>query len=191
MEIDAASLEQALYALGELLEDRGSPYEVVAIGGGGLLLLGYLSRMTKDLDLIALVKFGRFISANPLPKDLMQDIRKVGSALELGVEWLNAGPAALFEMGLPEDFEKRMETRRYGGLTVHFAGKFDQICFKLYAAVDQGPNSKHFSDLKLLLPTESELQRAKEWCITHDVSEAFSQAIHEVLSSMRVKNAVT
>ncbi len=44
MEIDSASLEGALEVLGQLLEDRGLHYEVVAIGGGSLLLLGLIQR---------------------------------------------------------------------------------------------------------------------------------------------------
>lgn len=56
MEIDSTSLEEALKALGELLRDRGHYYEVVAIGGGSLLLLGQIERTTKDLDLVALIK---------------------------------------------------------------------------------------------------------------------------------------
>ena len=36
--------------LGELLADRGHAVELVAIGGGSLLLLGLIERPTKDLD---------------------------------------------------------------------------------------------------------------------------------------------
>lgn len=61
----------------------------------------------------------------------------------------------------------------YIDLIVHLADRFDQICFKLYPTVDQGPSSKYFADLKLLKPTVIELEEAKLWCITHDVSETF------------------
>ena len=145
--------------------------------------------MTKDLDLVALVDADQFISAHPLPLDLVQAVNEVGIALELGKEWLNAGPAALFEMGLPEGFKTRMDTRDYGGLTVHLAGRFDQICFKLYASVDQGPASKHYGDLKLLQPTKDELQEAGRWCITHDISEEFTAILKDALISLRGANA--
>ena len=52
--LDQRSLADALAAVGELLADRGHQIEVVAIGGGGLLLLGLIERSTKDLDLVAL-----------------------------------------------------------------------------------------------------------------------------------------
>jgi hypothetical protein len=184
MNIDSVTLENALNVLGQLLADRGHYYEVVAIGGGSLLLLGQIERSTKDLDLIALVKSGQLISANPLPQNLVQAAEEVGSALELGKDWLNIGPKSLFEMGLPKGFEMRMHTRRYHGITIHLAARFDQICFKLYAAVDQGPNSKHYADLKSLNPTYDELVEAQSWCRTHDVSEIFAEELNKALESL-------
>ncbi len=173
IDITVVALEQALDMLGQLLADRGEYHEVVIIGGGGLLLLRYIERTTKDLDLIALVKEGKLITPNPLPHGLLQAVDEVGRALELGKEWFNTGPASLLDLGLPSGFEKRMQTSRYGSLIVHLASRFDQICFKLYAAIDQGPYSKHFSDLKVLSPTREELVTAKEWCITQDASQEF------------------
>ncbi len=114
------------------------------------------------------------ITPNPLPYGLLQAVDEVGRALELGKEWFNTGPASLLDLGLPLGFEKRMQTRHYGSLIVHLASRFDQICFKLYAAVDQGPYSKHFADLNALSPTREELVTAKEWCITQDVSQEFA-----------------
>jgi len=113
---------------------------------------------------------------------LIQAIRDVGMAMRLGEEWMNAGPASLLEMGLPQGFKNRMQMKSFGGLTVHFAGRFDQICFKLYASIDQGPRSKHFADLKLLDPSEEELQEAKLWCVTQDVSEEFATLLDEALT---------
>lgn len=190
MEINAVTLNQALDALGQLLADRGYHYEMVAVGGGGLLLLGHIIRPTKDLDLVALVDSSEFISANPLPSILHEASVEVGIALNLGKDWLNSGPAALFEMGLPEGFKSRMQTRSYGGgLTLHLAGRFDQICFKLYASVDQGPCSKHFADLKSLHPTEDELRDAGRWCVTHDVSEEFAITLKKALQNLGVTHA--
>jgi hypothetical protein len=184
-ELNSTSLDQALTVLGEILFDRNLHFEVVAIGGGGLLLLGMITRPTKDLDLVALLDEGQFISANSLPKPLLEAITEVGIALELGKNWINVGPADLFSMGLPEGFAIRMNTRQYKGLTLHLAGRFDQICFKLYATVDQGPHSKHFADLKLLKPAPEELDIAATWCKTHDVSEEFAINLSEALSALR------
>lgn len=184
LELSVADLETALESLGQLIQDRGFTYEVVAIGGGALLLIGQMIRTTKDLDLVARVENGKFISARPLPNPLVQAIQDVGVARNLGKDWVNTGPSDLFTLGLPEGFRSRMDTRRYGGLTIHFAGRFDQICFKLYATVDQGPNSKHFADLKYLSPSETELEEAKRWCITHDVSEGFFSELKAVVNEL-------
>jgi hypothetical protein len=183
MEIDTTTLNGALKVLGQLLADRQLHYEVVAIGGGGLLLLGLIDRTTKDLDLVALVKGNELISASPLPPPLIQAAEQVGTALDLGKEWLNIGPASLLEMGLPAGFMKRAHMRKYKGLTLYLADRFDQICFKLYASVDQGPRSKHFADLVALNPTKEELQQAKTWCMTHDASEVFQQDINQAIKS--------
>jgi hypothetical protein len=184
-ELSVANLESALANLGQLLQERGFDYEVVAIGGGGLLLLGLLVRSTKDLDLVALIDKGEFIPANPLPNPLVQAIQDIAEALNLRKDWVNTGPSDLFTAGLPEGFRGRMDIRRYGGLTIHLAGRFDQICFKLYASVDHGHNSKHFGDLKSLQPTEAELEEAKRWCITHDVSEGFSCELDTTVNELK------
>jgi hypothetical protein len=188
MDINLLRLEEALVILGQLLADREQHFEIVAIGGGSLLLLGQIERPTRDLDLVALVEKGQLVSANPLPQVLMQAAEEVGKALELGKDWLNIGPASLLKWGLPLGFMDRMHTRRYKGLTIHLADRFDQICFKLYASVDQGPESKHFADLIRLNPSIDELKKAKSWCITHDVSEAFETEINNVLETVNVSS---
>jgi len=184
MDIDSVTLENALEVLGQLLTDRDQHYEVVAIGGGSLLLLGQIDRTTKDIDLVALMNSGHLISADPLPSGLLQAVEDVGNTLGLGKEWLNIGPASLFEMGLPSGFQDRMHKRCYHGLTVYLADRFDQICFKLYAAVDQGRYSKHFADLRILQPTREELRAAKGWCITHDVSEPFAIDLEQAVTEL-------
>lgn len=182
--LNSQSLEDALVILGEILADRGHYFEIVAIGGGSLLLLRQIERTTKDLDLVAFVKDGELINTKLLPDSFLQAVEAVGNALELRNDWINMGPAALLDMGLPEGFIKRMHTRTYKGLTVHLAHRFDQICFKLYATVDHGPKSKHFSDLITLKPSKDELIQAKNWCMTHDVSEAFEAEINKVTENI-------
>jgi hypothetical protein len=188
MTIDLKGLEGALNVLGQLLADRGLHYEVAAIGGGSLLLLGLIDRTTKDLDLVALVKGRELFSANPLPPPLVQAAEEVGRALDLGKDWLNIGPASLLEMGLPSGFISRLHIRKYRGLVLYLADRFDQICFKLYASVDQGPHSKHFADLHALTPTLDELYRAKNWCITQDVSANFEKDINQVIENVHAAN---
>ncbi len=109
-------------------------------------------------------------------------------AIGIGKHWVNERPTSFLESGLPEGFEQRLVTHGYDGLTIHFASRFDQICFKLYAAIDQGPDSKHFADLTRLQPTREELLTAKKWCYTQDVSQEFSIMMEEALSALGFEN---
>ena len=189
MEMDRSLLDEALETLGETLEARGIAFEVVAIGGSSLMLLGFITRPTKDLDAVALVEGGELVPAEPLPPALAEAIADVGRALGIGERWLNPGPADLLRFGLPEGFEARLETRRYAGLTLRVAGRTDQIHFKLYAAVDQGMTSKHAADLHALDPNEEELLAAARWSQTHDPSEGYRQELVKVLMAFGVEDA--
>lgn len=182
--MDSNTLNRALETLGSYLSDKGLKYEVAVIGGGALLLLGRIIRPTKDLDIVALLNENILISAHPLPAPLLTAIREVGSALKLPEDWVNSAPADLWKMGLPEGFQDRLDPLYFGGLTLYCASRFDQICFKLYASVDQGPNSKHFEDLKRLQPNQIELKKAAIWCQTHDVSEEFARCLAEALHDL-------
>lgn len=188
MDLDVIALESAITVLGQRLAHLKQHYEVVAIGGASLVLLGYIERTTRDLDLIALMEGGCLKSAEKLPHPLLKEIESVGLALEIGMNWVNAGPALLLQSGLPEGFVDRLIVRKYEGLTIHFASRFDQICFKLYASVDQGPDSKHFNDLKRLNPNYEELLTAKKWCLTQDVSHEFSITLDEAINALRIEN---
>ena len=184
MDITEELLNKALDVLGQVLAERDQSHEVVVIGGGSLLLLGLIQRPTRDLDLVALVRDGRYRSASPMPSDLLRGAMEVGQALGLADDWLNAGPTDLLDFGLPDGFEDRTTQRTFGALTVHIASRYDQICFKLYASVDQGPHSKHFADLRKLEPSEEELQHAEAWCLTHDVSDVFADQLHQALDTL-------
>jgi hypothetical protein len=173
-------LEQALQVLGELLADRQRPFEVYAVGGGSLLLLGVIERPTKDLDLVAIVRGGTFTSAAPLPPELKRASIEVAELLGLDREWLNAGPADLMQLGLPAGYDSRLVSRT--------SGRFDQICFKLYAAVDQGPRSKHVADLRRIAPSQKELIAAARWARTHDPSDAFLDQLEQALETFGVRD---
>lgn len=187
--MDRDEAVSALRTLGDVLVSRGCHYELVVIGGSGLLLLGLIVRPTADVDVVALVEGGIYGVAKPLPEPLEEAQAEVGAALGLGDKWLNPGPTDLLDFGLPEGFEDRVETLEFGGLTVHVASRVDQICFKLYAAVDQGTRSKHLADLQLLGPTPDELLKAARWTIEHDPSPGFRSVLRETLRLLGIEDA--
>lgn len=178
--------DRILAALGEQLAAVGERYELVVIGGSGLLALGIIERSTRDVDLLALRSGDKLDSADPLPKKLATARDRIARDFSLPVDWLNPGPTDLLTLGLPEGFIDRLERRDYGeGLTVYFASRHDQIHFKLYALVDQGPG-KHEDDLQALSPTEEELLAAARWSRSHDPSEGHAQMLRDVLTHLGV-----
>lgn len=183
------NLEEALRTLGAVLESRGGSSRILVAGGSSLLLLGLIDRPTADLDVIGLATGDRYVKAETLPAVLAEAARDVGAALGLADNWLNNGPASLFDFGLPDGFEQRVELRRYATLEVHIPGRVDLLAFKLYAAVDQSADrdSKHLTDLKALEPTPDELLTAARWTRTHDPSDGYKGELHKVLASLDVE----
>lgn len=186
MTFDHTTLEQALQTLGEILAARGEHHDLAVVGGGALLVLGLIERPTRDLDVVARIDSDLWSRAKPFPPTLDEAVRDVASALDLPDDWLNPGPTDLLDLGLPGGFAERVDVRRYGTLTIRYASREDQIAFKLYAAVDQGPDSKHFADLQKLTPTQGELLQAARWTRTHDPSDGFRSMLHQALRAMGV-----
>ena len=187
---DQKDVETILSALGEQLEEIASkPLELLVCGGSALNVLGLVQRATKDVDVLAYVNRNTagevsFISADPLNENLITASKKVARDFNLTENWLNAGPASATDLGLPNGILKRVKTIQYGQkLTIHFMGRYDQIHFKLYAAVDQGAG-KHFDDLLALNPTPDELEQAARWSMTHDVSKGYRQVLKGLLNHM-------
>jgi hypothetical protein len=179
-----ASLQDALVALGKVLEDRNLSYQIAVVGGGSLLLSGWLERPTRDLDVMALVEGNDYVIARPLPAPLRQAAGDVAALLGLGEEWLNAGPTDQLTRGLPPGFSTRVEVRRYGGLTVHLAGRHDQICLKLYAAVDDHRRGKHYADLLTLAPTTDEIRTAAIWVKSQEAPQPFSDLVDQAAAAL-------
>lgn len=186
MEISADRLEELFGALGDQLASSEAPVELVVIGGSALEALGLVRRGTKDVDVLALRVGAELRPASPFPASLEEAKRRVALDFGLPEDWLNPGPTELLQLGLPEGFWDRVVTRGYGHvLTVHFAGRLDQIHFKLYAMVDQS-GGRHEADLRQLAPTQEELVRAARWTITHDPSAGFRQMLTQALAVLGV-----
>ncbi len=183
-----SDLGRLLTALGERLAFERQHVELVVIGGAALTILGFVDRTTRDVDVVALLDGGVLAPAKPLPPPLIAARNVVAADFGVSEGWLNAGPSDLLDFGLPEGFLDRLEHREFGsGLTVHFAGRLDQIHFKLYAFVDQGLG-RHESDLKALTPTREELVGAARWTRTHDPSEGFREQLEGALRYLGVED---
>jgi hypothetical protein len=140
-ELDRDTLTEALSALGQVLQVRGLSYQVVLVGGANLMLRGIVSRPTKDADLLGTRSpTGLIVRLDELPAPLTEAIRDVALTYALSEEWLNLGPRSLLDRPLPDGFENRLEAADFGALRVWFAGTFDLVCFKLWAAADHWPS---------------------------------------------------
>ena len=187
-------VEKILSALGEQLEDLvNEPVEILVCGGSALNVLGVVQRATEDVDVLAYVKRNKagevfLVKAEPLTDELAAAAKKVARDFNLPEKWLNPGPASAVDFGLPNGLMERVITRKYGRkLIVHYLGRYDQIHFKLYAAVDLGAG-KHLDDLLALKPTSDELENAARWTMTHDVSEGFKQNLKSLLNYLGFKD---
>jgi len=187
-------VELVLSALGEQLETLlDKPVELLVCGGSALNILGLVQRTTEDVDILAYVRRDEkgkvsIIRADPLTPELTEAAKKVARDFNLPERWLNPGPASAVDLGLPDGIMERVITRRFGqNLTIHFLGRYDQIHFKLYAAVDQGAG-KHLDDLLALKPTSDEIEQAARWSMTHDISEGFKQSLKGLLGYLGFKD---
>lgn len=185
--LELESIDEALQTLGAVLQNRGLSYSLVVAGGSSLLLLRLIDRPTRDLDVLGRALDGDYEKLDALPEPLANAVADVADALGLADDWLNVGPASLLDFGLPDGFRQRVTTRRYGGLELHIPARLDQVCFKLYAAVDQGPRSKHFADLVRLGPSREELLFAARWTVTHDPSVGLREELRGALRDFGVE----
>lgn len=182
-------IDRVLSALGEQLAARSkAQIDLLVCGGSALQALRLVTRSTKDVDVVALVSQNpahglEMSTAQPLPPALIEAASKVARDFQLKDDWLNPGPTSALEFGLPAGVLERAQVCEYGNrLTVRFISRFDQIHFKLYAAVDQG--GKHYDDLRKLSPAADELEQAARWSMTHDVSEGYRGELKRILKEM-------
>jgi hypothetical protein len=128
------------------------------------------------------------VPADPLPAPLLRARDRVARDFGIAESWLNGGPTSLLDLGLPEGLEERVTIREYGpALRVRYASRLDQIHFKLYAMVDQGPG-KHEADLRALEPTAEELLAAARWTRTHDPSEGHREMLAKALAYLGIED---
>lgn len=175
-------IHERLRDLADALElEEAEPIDLLICGGAALTVMGFVSRATDDIDVLALVFDEKDIAAKPFPQPLQEATRRVARGRGLPEGWLNPGPADMQEFGLPEGVVQRAEKREYGGLLrARFLARYDQIHLKLYAALDLS-GGKHLSDLHQLNPTPEELIDAARWCVTQDPSPGFRLVLESFL----------
>jgi hypothetical protein len=138
---------------------------------------------------VAIAQDGQLQLARPLPEALLTARALVARDFGMDEDWLNPGPTDLLKWGLPEGFMTRVIAKRYGSaLLVYFAGRVDQVHFKLFAMVDQG-GGRHEADLRALAPSPAELIAAGRWSLTQDPSPGYKMVLADALRYLGVDNA--
>lgn len=189
----SGDIENALRSVGELLAAAGESYAIVILGGAALNLLGVVDRTTRDVDIVAFAsrtgvrtESALEMPPKPFPEALANAIATVARDFGLDPGWLNTGPSLQMNAGLPTGFASRLEWRRFGALGVGIASRTDLITFKLFAAADSGPHSRHMHDLLRLRPTDEQLSTAAEWVKTQDANQhEFPRIVDQVVIHVR------
>ena len=181
---DANVVHGYLEDLADALElDDAEAVDMLVCGGAALAVAGLVTRATGDIDVLALVVDGEDVAAKPFPERLEKAVHQVAQTRDLPDKWLNPGPADMQQFGLPDGIVDRAEVKTYGDrLTVRFLDRYDQIHLKLYASVDNF-GGKHLADLKKLDPDDGEIVNAAKWCMKHDPSDGFRQALEWLLEN--------
>jgi len=187
MQYNYTDFERAFHLLNNELNRLNSPgYNLIICGGSALNAANLITRITKDVDILALCdKNLNLIDPEPLPDDLIKAAITVAENLGFPTDWLNNGPSkgdgGIFRLGLPPGLQNRLLKKIIGNrLVLYFISRLDQIFLKLYAAVDQY-GGYHASDLDTLNPTDEELVMAAEWSMSHDSSEGYKFSLKSFL----------
>lgn len=162
--LDRERLLEALETLSGTLADRGYEFHVAVAGAGALLLTGDLDHPTRDVDVVAVASGESPLrSQHQLPDALTEAAKDVATIMGIDHDWLNSGALGVLFGRLPDGYEDRLRTMRFGNLTVSALGRKDLIRLKLWAAAEEGPNSTHHVDLSRMGLDRAELDDAEAW----------------------------
>jgi hypothetical protein len=148
------TLDLALTRLGEYIASHAEAHTIVVIGGTAINLLGFVDRVTRDVDVLA---FGG-------PNE--------GPALQ----WHQGLP-----LGLNDRIQWRRFDALTVGLVDRYDLIFFKL---YAAADHVGQRNVHYTDLLALHPTPRELAAAATWVRDQDPSEPFALLLQQVLSDV-------
>ncbi|NQV71701.1 hypothetical protein HQ496_01160 [bacterium] len=190
-DFDGRILFQLFSALGAYMEEGGLSIKIVVVGGASLAASNLVGRTTKDVDVIAKAEThdGKLIfsKASPFQEEIRLVIERVARDFNLPKNWLNTVIDNQWTFGLPDSLYEDISWLDFGPLEVGMVGRKGLIPLKLFASIDQGPESKHWQDLIALRPSEKELTRAIDWVKTQDESEYFKQFVEQASDKLRIQ----
>jgi hypothetical protein len=158
------------------LAARGLRLEAVVIGGAALNLLGVVSRVTKDCDVLhpALTPEIELAAAA-----FAKESTEKGSSLDSN--WLNNGPMSL-TCQLPEGWQDRLQPAFKGtAIELKTLGRLDLLGSKLFALCDRAID---LSDCIALAPTAFELQLLLPWLEYQDTNSNWPAHVKTTLAHL-------
>ena len=176
MEYSPKIMKELLEELSRWLDfEDCEPVELVVCGGTAMALQNLTNRTTRDVDVLG----KRDINTMTIEyidtftdevKGCLRRVVENHPELDgLGENWINLGPRDLLKQGLPEGFDNRLVTVRFGQkLTLHLLSRPDLLALKLYTAADDLKDRQeiHEQDIAGLNPSYEEIENAVEWIKT-------------------------
>lgn len=190
MALGATEWERALFLLGEELERRGvAPCRLVVCGGAALLVRGVISRVTRDVDVLAMrgEVDGEVSCAYPLSDEIKKAAADVAVELDLPPNWFNAATSMLIGSleDLPKEIWHDLEERSYGScLRISYVGRIGQIFLKFRALMGR-MEDRDADDLKALAPDVVICRRAIESLRRSDLIDAAGEKrLNKILTEL-------
>jgi hypothetical protein len=168
--------KELIEAFDQHLTSLGLRLDAVVIGGAALNLLGFISRPTKDYDILDPNIPAAVAQA---AKDLAVSLRTKGEMVPL--DWLNNGPISLAPL-LPPGWQQRLQPAFSGrAIVLQSLGRPDLLKSKLFAYCDRGTD---LGDCLALAPTTEELRGALPWLEYQDANPDWPAHVRASLESL-------
>ena len=165
-----------ILAFDAFLTARHKKVDCVIIGGTALVLLGVVTRMTRDCDVLC-PPIDPEIAA--LAVEFAHHRQAMGEPLsEL---WWNNGPSSLIPI-LPPGWELRLVNAYLGNaLRLMTLGRSDLLSTKVFALCDRGTD---LNDCIALRPTEHELVDLLPWLEVQDLNPQWPEHARAVIADL-------
>ena len=166
-----------LLSFDQYLTERRLQFDAVVIGGAALNLLGVVSRLTKDCDIL-----------HPeIPREIAEasrafaiELRAQGGTLQ--DNWLNNGPTSLAGQLLPR-WENRLQAVFVGkAIYLRCLGREDLLCAKLFALCDRGIDLR---DCIALAPSVNEMEKVLPWLEQQDANPDWPAHVRATIADLR------
>ena len=159
------------------LADLGLRFEGVIIGGSALVLMGVVSRLTRDVDVLMPTLPEAIANA---ARDFAGQQRQAGH--DIIDDWLNNGPVQLGEV-LPAGWRDRVEPLFKGeAIVFNTLGRIDLLMSKLFALADRGSD---LEDCLALKPTTEELAECLPWLEQQDANTMWPAHVQQTIAALR------